>query len=112
MGSNKFTYRLSETAESDIDEIIKYIAVDLENPDAAQSLLDDMIKKIEYLCEMPNIGHIVDNDLLQRNDVRRILVHSYILYYIIEESEKKINIVRVSYGRRDQALIISSIMAS
>ena len=111
MDSNKFSYRLSNAAESDIDEIITYIAEDLGNPDAAQSFIDEMIKRIEDLCEMPRIGNIVENDLIHRNNIRRILVHNHILYYFIDDQNRIINVMRVVYNRRDQFVILSSMMS-
>ena len=34
----KYSYRFTEKAEQDLDEILRYISVDLVNPTAAQNL--------------------------------------------------------------------------
>lgn len=86
MVSNSFTYRLSNTAEADLDEIIGYIALLLKNPIAAKSLYDQLIKTLQHLCEMPKIGHIVDNEFDRRDDVRWLPINNYILYYYIMSS--------------------------
>ena len=110
MVSNSFTYRLSNTADADIDEIIDYIALVLKNPIAAKSLYDQLIKIIQHLCEMPRIGHIVDNEFDRRDDVRWLPIDNYILYYVIDDEEKIINVLRIVSARRDQHMILSSII--
>ena len=76
----------------------------------AKSLYDQLIKIIQHLCEMPRIGHIVDNEFDRRDDVRWLPIDNYILYYVIDDEEKIINVLRVVSARRDQHLIISSII--
>lgn len=110
MVSNNFAYRLSVTAESDIDEIVGYIALKLKNSVAAKSIYDELMKKLQNLCDMPKIGHIVDNELNRRDDVRWLPVNNYILYYVIDDEDKMINVLRVVSARRDQRLIISSMI--
>ncbi len=110
MGSNIYKYNLSETAETDIDEAIDYIIFKLKNPDAVKSLFDEIIRKIQDICNIPGIGHIVKNEFEQRNDVRWLPVHNYIIYYVINDSDQMINIVRFVSARRDKHLIISSII--
>lgn len=110
MVSNSFTYRLSITAEADIDEIIDYIALILKNPIAAKSLYDQLIKILQHLCEMPKIGHIVENEFDRRDDVRWLPINNYILYYVVNNEDRIINVLRVVSARRDQHLIINSII--
>ena len=110
MVSNSFAYRLSVTAESDIDEIVGYIALKLKNSVAAKSLYDELIKKLQYLCDMPKIGHIVDNELNRRDDVRWLPVNNYILYYVINDEDRIINVLRVVSARRNQRLITNSLV--
>ena len=45
--------------------------------------------------------------ILRRQDVRRFLVDNYIAYYIIDEDNEVIVILRFVYGGRDQDKIVS-----
>lgn len=45
--ASKFGYRLTKRAESDLDEIVSYIAVVLANPQAASDFVDKLQDNIE-----------------------------------------------------------------
>ena len=109
MASKRFGFVLTEAAESDIDEILAYIAEDLSNPTAASSFADELEQKIDVVCKTPKSGRPVENEFLRRNDVRRFLVGNYIAYYIIDEVAKNIVILRMVYGGRDQDKILKDI---
>ncbi len=109
MASRKYDYVLTETAEADIDEALEYIAVDLSNPDAASSFADELEEKLDELCKAPKTGHPVGNEYLKRDDVRRILVGNFIVYYLIDEDNGHVVLLRVVYGKRDQNKILKDI---
>jgi plasmid stabilization system protein ParE len=107
MASNGYDFVLTETAETDIDAAFKYISEILGNPDAASDLADDLEEQIDRICKRPLTGKLVENDYLRRSDVRRFLVDNYIAYYIIDEDNEIIVILRFVYGGRDQDKIVS-----
>ena len=109
MASKKYGYVLTEIAEADIDETFEYIAEDLSNPDAASGFADELEKMIDDICKTPKSGRLVENEYLKRNDVRRFLVDNYVCYYIIDDEEKNIVILRLVYGKRDQDKILKTI---
>ena len=109
MASKKYSYVLTEIAESDIDEAFEYIAVDLSNPDAATNFADELEEKLDELCKAPKTGCPVENEYLKRDDVRRILVGNFIAYYLIDEDNGHIVVLRVVYGKRDQDKILKEI---
>ncbi len=106
MASKKYVFVLTEIAEADIDEAFEYIAADLSNPDAASAFADELEEKPDELCKAPKTGHIIENEYLKRNDIRRILVGSFIAYYLIDGEKKNIVVLRVVYGKRDQNKIL------
>ena len=108
MASKKYGYVITETAEADTDETFEYIAGDLANPYAASDFADELEKKIDEICKAPKTGRLVENEYLKRNDVRRILVGNYIVYYIIDDEARNIVILRLVYGKRDQDEILKS----
>ena len=110
MGSEIYIYQIIADAENDIDEIVKHISVVLSNPEAAEKFLTDLEQKLEQLCEMPKMGKIVENEFNKRKDFRRVIINNYDLYYFINDEDRIINVLRVVSARRDQHLIISSII--
>ena len=109
MASDRYNYVLTESAKADIDEAFDYIAGDLVNPDAASAFADELEEKLEEICKTPKAGRPVHNPYLKRDDVRRVLVKNYIAYYLIDEEEANIVVLRVVYSRRDQDKILKTI---
>ncbi len=99
--ASEFGYRLTKRAESDLDEIVSYIAVELANPKAASDFVDKLRDKIEEARTFPESGSLVQNEFLQVENVRRKLLGNYIMYYLPEEAEKIIYILRIVYGKRN-----------
>lgn len=97
----KYQYKFTEKATTDLDEIISYIAVQLNSKGAASKFLDNVVETIEQICSFPELGKIVENEFLTRNDVRQIIIGNYILYYIPNSSERVIYILSILYGKRN-----------
>ena len=106
MAFKEYYFELTETAESDIDAAYGYIAETLENPDAASDLADELEIQIKKICKRPEAGKLVENEFLRRNDVWRFLVKSYIVYYLIDNENEKIVILRFVYSGRNQDKIV------
>ena len=109
MASDRYTYVLTESAETDVDEAFDYIANELVNPEAASAFADELEEKLEEICKTPKAGRPVHNPYLKRDDIRRILVKNYIAYYLIDEEAAKIVVLRVVYNRRDQDKLLKSL---
>ena len=58
----KYSYRFTEKAVQDLDEILHYITVDLANPNAAQNLGRKLFELIDMVRIFPDSGAPVDND--------------------------------------------------
>ena len=104
----KYSYRFTEKAEQDFDEILRYISVDLANPTAAQNLGRKIFEQINVVRSFPDSGAPVDNEILSDKSVRKLLVDNYILYYKAHYDEKIIFIIRIVYGKRNLDDILKS----
>ena len=99
--SSKYQYHFTKKAETDLDEILSYISIELSNPDAAASFLKDLQAVLASICSVPKIGRIVDNEFLPNREIRKSLVGNYVLYYLPDIKEKRIYVLRILYGRRN-----------
>ena len=106
--ASKFGYRLTKRAESDLDGIVSYIAVELTNPQAASDFVDKLQDNIEEARNFPESGSLVHNEFLQVENVRKKLVGNYIMYYLSDEKEKIIYILRIVYGKRNMDEILKN----
>lgn len=99
--ASKFGYRLTKRAESDLDGIVSYIAIDLANPQAALDFVDKLLYNIEEARVFPENGSLVDNEFLQLENVRKKLIGDYIMYYLPNTVENIILILRIVYGKQN-----------
>ena len=107
--ASKFGYRLTKRAESDLDGIVSYIAVELINPQAASDFVDKLQDNIEEAIVFPERGSLVDNEFLQVENARKKLVRNYIMYYLPDMEEKVIYILRIVYGKRNMDEILKKL---
>ena len=97
----KYSYRFTEKAEQDLEEILRYISVDLVNPTAAQNLGRKIFEKIDVVRVFPDSGAPIDNEFLADKAVRKLSVDNYVIYYKAHYDEKVISILRIVYAKRN-----------
>ena len=96
-----YLLNITDIAEEDILSTIEYIINILKAPMAADNLLDDIERQEEILENMPHIYPFVPDEYLARRRLKFVMIKNYILFYIVNEDEKSVNVVRFLYGRRD-----------
>ncbi|MGA2556890.1 MAG: type II toxin-antitoxin system RelE/ParE family toxin [Verrucomicrobiota bacterium] len=95
-------YLIAPAARTDLEEIWSYIAIDLQNADAADGVRDELFDALGKLARTPGIGHFRRD--LAGEPLRFWCVRSYLIIY---RSEKRpVEIVRVLYGARDVQAIL------
>ena len=107
--TSKFGYRLTKRAESDLDGIVSYIAVELANPQAASDFVDKLQDNIEEIRVFPESGSRVDNEFLQVENIRKKLIGNYIMYYLPDTGEKIIHILRITYSKQNITEILKKL---
>ena len=107
--ASKFRYQLTKRAESDLDGIVSYIAVELANPQIECDFVDKLQDNIEGARAFPESGSPVYNEFLQGENVRKKLVGNYIMYYFLDMGEKIIYILRIVYGKRNMDEILKTL---
>ena len=99
--ASKFGYQLTKRAESDLDGIVSYMAVELANPQAASDFVDKLKDNIDEARAFPESGSLVDNEFLQVENLRKKLIGNYIMYYLLDVGENIMYILRIVYGKRN-----------
>lgn len=99
--ASEFTYKLTAKAATDLDEIVTYLAVQLENPQVAAGFLNKLQDAIQEACSFPESGSRVTNEFLPHKGIRQKLVGNYIMYYLPDMNTETIYVLRVIYGRRN-----------
>lgn len=82
-------------------EITEYITVNLDSHEAARKLLISLNKQMNSLDTMPKRFALVSNEKLAKKGIRSIPVKNYLIFYVVDEQSKTVNIVSVMYSKRD-----------
>ena len=101
-----YCIEITEPAERDLQDAVKYISIELKNRIAADRLLDDVDKAVYSLKEMPSRHALVDDEILSGQGVRFIPVLNYLVFYVIREEIKTVVIERFLYSRRNWVTIL------
>ena len=97
----KYEVFTTEQAAADLRAIFEYIAYNLLAGQNALNLLDRLEQAILSLDEMPERYHLYDKEPWRERNLRIMLVDNYLVFYIPQEEDKTVTVIRVMYGRRD-----------
>lgn len=100
--SEIYEIKITRQAQEQMEEIVDYISYELSAPEAAHNLLDKMEESIMDLSVFPERYPLVDEEPWRTEDVRKIVVENFLIYYWVDKVKKKVQVTSVIYGRRDQ----------
>ncbi len=96
---NKYNIEYSKESKQDLIGIKQYIKYNLQEPEIAQKLISKIRNEINNLKYDPEIYAIIDDDLIKKLEIRKLIVDNYIVFYRIKNDN--IEVVRVMYGKRN-----------
>ena len=92
---------ISEPAENDLRDIVRYISFNLSEPTAALNTMDSIAKAMQNLQDMPQKYPLVMDDRLAALGYRKLIVKNYIVFFTINEKHRVADVERILYMRRD-----------
>ena len=102
-----YSLNITDVAEEDILSAVRYIANVLKAPAAANNLLDEIEKHEKILENTPNIYSFASDEYLAEKGLKLIMIKNYILFYIVNENEKAVTVIRFLHSRRDWKNILT-----
>lgn len=97
----KYRVDVSDPAENDLGDIIRYIASQLSVPISALHMMELLEEAMGGLSDMPQRYPFVADERLAQMGYRKLPVKNYIVFFSIDEKNKVVDIERILYGRRD-----------
>ena len=99
------SFQIKETSlfSRDFRRALQYIAGELGNPQAAESLLNELDQIKEQLALFPYSSELYYTDRPIRDELRKVPVKGYVLYYTVKDDTVEIR--RLIHGRRDRSHI-------
>lgn len=96
---NKYNIEYSKESKQDLIGIKQYIKYNLQEPETAERLIAKIRNGINTLKNNPEIYTIIDDELIKKLEIRKLIIDNYIVFYRIKNNN--VEIVRVMYGRRN-----------
>lgn len=96
-----YKINLTPKAQSDLNVIFKYIAFDLQSIQNAKGQLDRLEKAITSLEQMPERQRVYDKEPWRNRNLRIMTVDNYLVFYIPNNEERSVTVIRIMYGGRD-----------
>lgn len=85
----------------DLDAVIAYIVLSLENRIAAASLLDAIEQSYDEIARLPLMYEAFRDPYLKELGYRKAVIRNYIMVYKVDERAKTVYILRLFHGRQD-----------
>ncbi|KLU63488.1 plasmid stabilization system protein [Peptococcaceae bacterium CEB3] len=92
---------VSEPAENDLRDIVRYIASQLSAPVSALHMMELLEEAMTGLSDMPQRCPLVADERLSQTGYGKLIVRNYVVFFSIDEKNKVVDIERILYGRRD-----------
>ncbi len=90
----KYRVLITDEATNDIFNLVRYIYVDLVNPDAANSLYTNLKREVSNIGDFPS--KFVASGIKYRGYIiHKKIYHSYLLFYIVSEEKQTVYVLRV-----------------
>ncbi len=106
---SRYEIKVTPYAKSQMQEIRDYIIFQLMNPDAAKNLLLEMQKRINDLEFMPESVKTIEEQPWGSQGIRKIIVKNFSIYFWIDEDNRTVHIVAVTYSKRNQKNVLGEI---
>ena len=102
-----YSLSITDLAEDDILSAVRYTASVLKAPIAANNLLDEIERHEEILANTPNIYPFAKDEYLAEKGVKFVMVKNFIMFYMVNEDEKTVTVIRFLHSRRDWKNILN-----
>lgn len=106
--TENYTVSYSQDSLDDLKKIYSYIANELLVPDTAEGQINRIRKKVRSLNFMPARYALVEWEPWHSMGMHQLPVDNFIVYYLVDEEEKIVIVVRVFYDGRNISGIIHS----
>jgi plasmid stabilization system protein ParE len=92
---------VSEPAENDLRDIVRYISAQLSAPITAPKMMDTIEEVITGLSDIPKKYPLLSDDRLKAMGYRKLLVKNYIVFFSVDDNSNIVDVERILYARRD-----------
>ena len=104
-----YVVEMTRQTEEQLSEIVRYISVTLQSPQAGINTLDALEEEIDSLSAMPFRYPAIEDDPAGDRGIRKTRAKNFNIYYQVDDALKRVHILAVCYTRRDQKKIVQNL---
>ena len=93
----KYLVEISKTATQDIENIIFYLRYNLSGDIIADKYKILFKQELKNLENVAGSISILDESLTGHKNIRKVNVRNYVIFYIIDEENSKVRVVRIGH---------------
>ena len=101
MPGKNYKLKFTPKANEDLEQIYNYISEKLFAENAAHNLMEKIESSIIRLKSFPYSGSFVSDSALKGRGYHKLVVDNYIVFYLIDEIERQVVIMRILYGAQN-----------
>lgn len=98
---DSYEIQFSIKAKEDLHEIISYIKDELLESTIALKYAQTIRREVKKLEQLPERFAIIGIDSKKCENIRKLIVKNYVIFYRVFEAEKTVQILRILYGGSD-----------
>lgn len=98
MQTNDYGLKFTPLASDVLEQIYSYVSHKLLAQAAADNLLVKIESSIMSLAGFPYSGSVLLEESLKTRGYRKLIVDNYLIFYLINELDKHVVIMRIMYG--------------
>ncbi len=106
MSRDSYSLKLTPKASENLNEIYSYIAAELHAERAAMNLMKKMETSVMRLKDFPFSCNYVNDEFLRVKGYCKLMIDNYIVFYLVDEEQRQVVVMRVLYGRRKYETIL------
>lgn len=103
-----YSVKITEPAEQDLNATVDYYITVLKAQKAANTLLNEIEEKLSFLSTNPLVYEIENDKYLQERNIRSVLVKNHLIFYIVNQDDQQVTVLRILYARRNWLRILRS----
>lgn len=96
-----YSVRMTDTVKQDLREIAFWIAEQSKDTVIAKRFVEELRDECKKLDEFPNAGAIPKDRVLKSMGYRFTVHKDYLIFYLINEREKQVDIMAIFNAKRD-----------
>ena len=97
----EYSVQIGKLAERDIYEAVSYIKEILFQPESARRIYNEIKTQISLLSDFPQRFAVIAEEPYRSMGMRKTAAANYLIFYLIDEKDKTVSVVRVLYNRRE-----------